>query len=394
MKKRIVVLGVTGSVGRSALEVVRRHADRFEIVGVSAFRSVAALREIAHEFGVARVAVADPAALADHPELERAGWQAGAESVAALAAIEEADTVVNAVVGAAGLPPTLAALEAGKRCALANKESLVAGGELVMAAVARGGGELVPVDSEHSALLQCMAGSRRSEVARLILTASGGPFRTTDPATLRTATAAMALRHPTWDMGAKISIDSATLANKALEVIEAHFLYGIDYGAIDVVVHPSSIVHSLVEFVDGSVLAQLSEPSMELPILHALAWPERPDDRALRTFDPLRVSPLVFEAIEHERFPVFGIGVEAGRVGGCAPAVFNAANEIAVTAFLRGEVSFPGMATVIEAVLGRLHGARADTLADLLEVDREARRLARAAVDGRRESRAGADEEG
>ncbi len=391
MKKRIVVLGATGSVGRSTLEVARRHADRFQVVGVSAFRSVGALGEIVREFSPSRVAVADPAALASDPGLAQAGWRSGPESVAELAACDEAEIVVNAVVGTAGLPPALAALEAGKRCALANKESLVAAGPLVLAAAERGGGELVPVDSEHSALLQCMAGSKRSEVARLILTASGGPFRNTDPESLRGVTAEMALRHPTWDMGAKISIDSATLANKALEVIEAHVLYGVPYDRIEVVVHPGSIVHSLVEFVDGSVLAQLSDPSMELPILHALAWPGRPPDRTLRTFDPVRSSPLVFEPVDRERFPLFTIGVEAGRAGGCSPAVFNAANEVAVTAFLRGEVSFTGMATMVDAVLGRLAGWGTETLAQVLAVDREARRLARAEVRRRARPLAGPD---
>lgn len=368
-------------MGRSTLEVARRHANRFEVVGVSAHRSVGALRRIADEFSPSRVVVADRAALASHPDPVRDGWRSGPEAMAELAACEEAEIVVNAVVGAAGLPPTIAALEAGKRCALANKESLVAAGPLVLAAAGRGGGELVPVDSEHSALLQCMAGSRRNEVARLILTASGGPFRKADAESLRGVTAEMALRHPTWEMGAKISIDSATLANKALEVIEAHVLYGVPYDRIDVVVHPGSIVHSLVEFVDGSVLAQLSEPSMELPILHALAWPDRPPDRTLRTFDPLRSSPLVFEPLDRERFPLFAIGVEAGRAGGCAPAVFNAANEVAVSAFLRGMVSFTGMATVVDAVLSRLSGRYGtETLAEVLEVDREARRRARAEV--------------
>ena len=378
--KRIVVLGATGSVGRSTLAVVRRHPERFEVVGMSAHRSVAALEALVAEFRPGAVAVADPAALAGRPDLTRAGWRAGPEGVDAMARLDDADVVVNAVVGAAGLGPTVAALEAGKRCALANKESLVAAGKLVLAAARRGGGELVPVDSEHSAILQCMGGARRNEVRRIILTASGGPFRQTDSETLERVTARMALRHPTWDMGAKISIDSATLANKALEVIEAHFLYGLPYDRIGVVVHPTSIVHSFVEFVDGSVLAQMGEPNMELPILHALTWPRRPADEILCNFDPMRSSPLVFDPVDEERFPLFALGVQAGRAGGAAPAVFNAANEVAVTAFLEGRVSFPGMAEVVAAALSGLAGRPAETMEEVLGADGAARRLAAAEV--------------
>ncbi|MYI07516.1 MAG: 1-deoxy-D-xylulose-5-phosphate reductoisomerase, partial [Gemmatimonadetes bacterium] len=230
--------------------------------------------------------------------------------------------------------------------------------------------------SEHSAILQCIGAARRGEVRRIILTASGGPFRQMDRAALEGVDAAMALQHPTWEMGSKISIDSATLANKALEVIEAHFLYGLPYDRIEVVVHPTSIVHSLVEFVDGSVLAQMGEPTMELPILHALAWPRRPPDDVLCTFDPLKASPLVFEPVDTGRFPLFGLGVEAGRAGGASPATFNAANEVAVNAFLEGRVSFTSMADVVAGVLETLQGRSADTLDEILQVDRDARRQA------------------
>ena len=272
-----------------------------------------------------------------------------------------------------GSSHTLAALEAGKRCALANKESLVAAGEIVLDAARRGGGELVPVDSEHSAVLQCIGEARRDEVRRIILTASGGPFREFDRADMQRIDADMALEHPTWKMGAKISVDSATLANKALEVIEAHHLYGLSYDRIDVVVHPTSIVHSFVEFVDGSILAQMGEPNMELPILHALAWPRRSADRELCTFDALKASPLTFEAVDGERFPLFGLGVEAGRAGGGAPAVFNAANEVAVQAFLERRVSFRRMACVVSGTLEALAGASANSLQEILEVDGAAR---------------------
>lgn len=378
--KGVAVLGATGSVGLATLAVIRRHPQRFRVAAMSARRSVAPLERLAAEFGTRELAVADATSLEARPDLAGAGWRTGSEGVAELACLPDVDIVVNAVVGAAGLPPTLAALEAGKRCALANKESLVAAGELVLAAARRGGGGLVPVDSEHSAILQCMGGARRDEVHRLILTASGGPFREASAAAVRDADAAAALRHPTWEMGAKITIDSATLANKALEVIEAHFLYELPYERIDVVVHPSSIVHSFVEFVDGSVLSQMGVPNMELPILHALTWPRRPPDPELRNFDPVALSPLVFEPVDEDRFPLFRLGVDAGRAGGAAPGVFNAANEVAVAAFLAGRVTFPGMAEVVSATLDAFEGCAAGDLRQVLRVDGAARTRAAAEV--------------
>jgi 1-deoxy-D-xylulose-5-phosphate reductoisomerase len=260
-----------------------------------------------------------------------------------------ADIVINAVVGFAGLDATLAALRAGKRVALANKESLVTAGPLVLEAARSGGGEIIPVDSEHSAVLQCMAGSR-STPSRLVLTASGGPFRTWEPDRIAAATVTEALKHPTWRMGSKISVDSATLVNKALEIIEAHFLFGIPYDRLDVVVHPQSVVHAFVEFDDGSVLAQLGVPSMELPILYALTYPERVGDQGTRRFDPLTAGPLTFEPVRTEVFRGFALGVEMGRKGGSAPTVFNAANEAAVAAFLEGRISFGRIGELIERV--------------------------------------------
>lgn len=371
-----MVLGATGSVGRTTLAVVRRHPERFQVVGMAAGRSVRALARVAAEFGARHVAVADPDAAAPLAGSLPAGWRSGDDAVEALARLPEAEIVVNALVGAAGLRSTIAALEAGKRCALANKESLVTGGALVLDAARRGGGELVPVDSEHSAIHQCLAGCRREEVHRVILTASGGPFRDAPPEVVASATAESALRHPTWKMGAKISIDSATLANKALEVIEAHVLFGIPYDRIEVVIHPTSVIHSFVEFVDGSVLAQMGEPTMELPVLHALTWPERVADPALRTFDPVRSSPLCFEPVNGERFPLFELGVAAGRAGGAAPAVFNAANEVAVQAFLRGRVTFHGMARMVSAALEEMEGRPVTDLASVLDADAMARRRA------------------
>jgi len=279
-----------------------------------------------------------------------------------------------AVVGAAGLDATLAALERGKRVALANKESLVMGGSLVTAAARNGGGELVPVDSEHSAILQCLAGRPGSEVRRLVITASGGPFRQWSARELEQATLADALQHPTWRMGRKITVDSATLANKALEVIEAHFLFGLPYDRIEVVVHPQSVVHSFVEFIDGSVLAQLGVPSMELPVLYALSYPDRLSDTGVPPFDPVELSPLTFEKVRSREFPALGLGTEAGRHGGAAPAVFNAANEQAVAYFLEGAIRFGDIPRAIESALGKFADAPANSRDAILEADASARR--------------------
>ena len=287
---------------------------------------------------------------------------------------EDVDIVLNAVVGAAGLDATLAALRKGKRVALANKESLVMGGPLVIAARDAGGGEIVPVDSEHSAILQCLAGRPGVEVRRLVLTASGGPFREWPAERIAQASLRDALNHPTWRMGRKITVDSATLANKALEVIEAHYLFGVPYDRIDVVVHPQSIVHSFVEFVDGSVLAQLGVPSMELPVLYALTYPDRVPDDGVPPFDPVACSPLTFEAVRHDAFPALRLGVEAGRAGGAAPAVFNAANEAAVALFLDGCIGFADVARSIASALDAVGDAPASSRDDLLAADVAARR--------------------
>lgn len=373
---RIVVLGSTGSIGRSTLEVVRRHPGLFEIVGLSANRSADLLCAQVEEFKPAWAVVSDPAHLPAPESRPEGNWEAGADAVVELARHPDAGVVVNAIVGAAGLEPTLAALYAGKRLALANKESLVAGGELVSRAAAEGGGEIVPIDSEHSAILQCLEGSDRKCVRRIVLTASGGPFRGRTRAELANATRADALRHPTWAMGEKITVDSATLANKALEVIEAHVLYGLSYDAIDAVVHPQSIIHSFVEFVDGSVLAQLGFPTMELPILYALTYPERVEDEALQTFDPVAASPLTFEPVNHDAFPMFSLGVGAGKTGGTHPAAFNAANEVAVGAFIDGRIGFLGMAELVEEVLDQTPERNVGVVNHVLEADRAARSAA------------------
>jgi len=307
-------------------------------------------------------------------------WYRGREALLEAATHPEVDIVLNALVGAAGLEPTLAALRSGKRVALANKESLVCAGPLVLQAAREGGGELIPVDSEHSAILQCLQGAREAEVERLTLTASGGPFRSLPRERLAQVRPEDALRHPTWEMGAKITIDSATLANKALEVIEAHFLFRVGYERIAAVVHPQSIIHSMVEFADGSVLAQMGFPTMELPILYALAYPERLPYRC-RRFDPIAAGELTFEAVREDSFPAYSLGVAAGRAGGVAPAVYNAANEVAVAAFLSGRIGFMEIPSAIEFALASSGGGRVDSAEAVLEADRRARRTTQSFIE-------------
>ncbi len=378
---RVAILGSTGSIGLGTLEVISRHPERFQVVALAAHRSLDLLADQVARWKPRRAVLADEAVFRRATDLPTCRWASGRRALLDLTRDPEVDVVVNALVGAAGLEPTLSTLEAGKRLALANKESLVAGGELVMGAAAGGEGELIPVDSEHSAILQCLEGYRRKDVARMILTASGGPFRGWSREEVARVKPSQALNHPTWDMGAKITIDSATLANKALEVIEAHFLYGIPYDDLGVVVHPKSIVHSFVEFVDGSVLAQLGFPTMELPILYALSYPERVEDAPLRTFDPVRASPLVFQEVDRDTFVLFALGDRAGREGGSSPAVFNAANEMAVAAFLGEEITFPQMGEVVARSLDELGGREVGSLEAVLAVDGEARRVARGVAD-------------
>jgi 1-deoxy-D-xylulose-5-phosphate reductoisomerase len=371
--KGVAILGATGSIGRSALAVLDQHPDRFRAVALTAHRNGEALRGLAERYRPSLAVVSDGALPASPGG--PAAWRNGREALLEAATHPDADVVLNALVGAAGLEPTLAALRAGKRVALANKESLVCGGPLVLDAAREGGGELVPVDSEHSAILQCIQGSRPEDVRRLVLTASGGPFRGFSAEMLAAVTPADALRHPTWSMGAKITIDSATLANKALEVIEAHFLFGVGYDRIEAVVHPQSIIHSMVEMVDGSVLAQMGFPTMELPVLYALAYPERLP-YACRRFDPVAAGALTFEPVRADCFPAFSLGVHAGACGGTAPAVYNAANEVAVQHFLAGRLPFPGIAEAVAETLERCPPAAARTLQDVLEADARARRTA------------------
>jgi 1-deoxy-D-xylulose-5-phosphate reductoisomerase len=372
----VAVLGSTGSIGTTALRVLERQRGSFRVDALTAYGNAMLLEDQAQRFGPVYVGLVQDGG--SPPE----AWQLGPGCLVGAATLASVDIVVNAVVGAAGLDATLAALRAGKRVALANKETLVTAGELVTAAAKAGGGEIVPVDSEHSAILQCLGRRPASDVRRLILTASGGPFRGWTREQLERATVADALRHPTWRMGRKITVDSATLANKALEVIEAHYLFGVPYDRIEVVVHPQSIVHSFVEFIDGSVLAQVGMPSMELPVLYALTYPERLPDDGVTPFDPVVASPLTFERVRADAFPALALGMAAGRAGGAAPAIFNAANEQAVALFLEGLMTFAGIAHAIESALESLAGLPSGDQPALLAADAAARAHVRQRAGG------------
>ncbi len=367
----VAVLGATGSIGHSTLSVLERHRDRFRVVALTAGRRADVLDRLARRTEPDYVVVASELGEGFRPSWE-GRWLFGREAMWDAATDPRSPVVVNGLVGFAGLESTLASLRAGKRLALANKESLVVGGELVLEAARRGGGEIMPVDSEHSAILQCVRERPPGEIHRIILTASGGPFRDWPASKFASIRPEDALAHPTWSMGDKISVDSATLANKALEIIEAHLLFGIEFDRIEVVVHPASIVHSMVEFRDGSTIAQLGHPTMEVPILYALAAPERLPN-AFRSFDPVRDGPLEFQVLRRADFPMFDLGVAAGRDGGTAPAIYNAANEVAVRAFLEGKLDFSGIPRVVEATLRAVAETRVESLEHLIEVDAEAR---------------------
>jgi 1-deoxy-D-xylulose-5-phosphate reductoisomerase len=377
MTRPLVVLGATGSIGRQALDVARRLG--FSVAAVVARRGSDALAAIAEAFPEASIGVAAPIGsererFATYGSRVRFGPDASAE----LASIP-GTIVVNGIVGAAGLRSSVAALDAGNRLALANKESLVAGGPVVLDALRRGGGELIPVDSEHSAVFQCLSGEEIGWVRRLIITASGGPLRGKSRDELENVSPAEALHHPTWSMGSRITIDSATLANKGFEVIEAHHLFGIPYPQIDVVVHPQSIVHSFVEFDDGSVKAQLGEPDMRLPIQYALTYPQRLTGGSAA--EPSSWT-LTFEEPDRAAFPTLDIVVEAGVRGGSAPAAVNAADEIAVGAFLAGRLGFLGIASVLEQTMERVPQVELNSVEDVMQVDAEARSVANTLIGG------------
>lgn len=381
MKRRIAILGATGSIGRSTLDLVERSPERFEVVALTAQSNVEALADAARRTGAKLAVIADESLYLQLSEsLAGTGCRAaaGAEALSEAAA-GDADWVMAAIVGCGGLVPTMAAIDSGKTVALANKEALVTAGRLMTDAVRRSGAVLLPVDSEHSAIFQCLAGSRGEDVSRLVLTASGGPFLHSPMEEMRKATPAQAVAHPRWSMGAKISVDSATLMNKGLELIEAHHLFGLPSERIDIVVHPQSVVHSLVEFVDGSMLAQLGSADMRIPIAYTLAWPERMQTPSER-LSLAEIGRLDFETPDPQRFPALRLAREALTQGSAAQIVLNAANEVAVEAFLAGRIGFCDISRLAEEALGAIAARSPESVAEVVALDRETRERAFAMV--------------
>jgi 1-deoxy-D-xylulose-5-phosphate reductoisomerase len=376
-RRKISILGATGSVGTSTLDLVERHPDRFEVIALSAARKVGALADAAVRTGARLAVIGDPALL---PELQaslkdsRCRAATGREALAEAAA-GEAEWVMAAIVGCAGLEPVMSAIEAGRTVALANKEALVTAGQLMISAAGRTGATILPVDSEHNAIFQCLAANRSCDVAKLVLTASGGPFRNWGRDQMAAVTPEQAVAHPNWSMGAKISVDSATMMNKGLELIEANHLFGVPSDRLDVLVHPQSVIHSMVEYVDGSVLAQLGSPDMRIPIAHALAWPERMSTPALK-LNLAQIGSLSFEAPDLNRFPALGVAREVMEAGGAAPIILNAANEEAVAAFLGRRIGFLDIILTVQEALARTDAAAPHSIAEVIDIDRQARALA------------------
>ncbi len=372
--RSVSVLGATGSIGASTLDLIRRQPGQWRVVALTANGNAAELARLAREFSAEVAVVADEAAL---PALREAlaGTNiqaAGGEAALVEAASREADITVAAIVGCAGLAPTMAAIEQGRAVALANKEALVAAGSVMTTAVARSGAILLPTDSEHNAIFQCLAGNSYDHVRSITLTASGGPFRDWTREQLHTATPAQAVKHPNWSMGAKISVDSATMFNKGLELIEAHHLFPVGLDKLKIIVHPQSVIHSMVEYRDGSTLAQLGPSDMRVPIASCLAWPQRMET-PLTPLDLAAIGELTFRAADEERFPATRICRAAAEAGGAAPAVLNAANEVAVAAFLDGKLPFTRIAVMVEQVLARYAPPSPASLADVMAIDAEAR---------------------
>ena len=377
-RRKISILGATGSVGSSTLDLVERNPDRFEVIALTAAKNVASLADAARRTG-ARLAVIDDASLLTELEqaLEGSHCRAAAGREALIeAAADEADLVMAAIVGCAGLEPVMAAIDAGRTVALANKEALVTAGELMISAGSSSGATILPVDSEHNAIFQCLADNRSCDISKLVLTASGGPFRTWSAEKMAAATPEQAVAHPNWSMGAKISVDSATMMNKGLELIEARHLFGLPSDRLEVLVHPQSVIHSMVEYVDGSVIAQLGSPDMRIPIAHALAWPERMPTPAEK-LDLARIGNLSFEAPDLERFPALRVARQAMEAGGAAPTVLNAANEEAVAAFLVKRIGFLAIVDTVEEALARTDAAVPRSIAEVIEIDQRTRILAR-----------------
>jgi 1-deoxy-D-xylulose-5-phosphate reductoisomerase len=381
VKRRVSILGATGSIGTSTLDLIERSPDLFEVVALTAAVNVAALADAARRTGARLAVVADESRLAELGErLAGSGCRVAAGQAALVeAASADADLVMAAIVGCAGLAPVMAAVEVGRTVALANKEALVTAGALMTEAASRSKARILPVDSEHNAIFQCLAGNRKEDVSKLILTASGGPFRTSSAQHIHDATPAMAVAHPKWSMGEKTSVDSATLMNKGLELIEAHHLFDLCSDRLDVVVHPQSVVHSLVEYVDGSVIAQLGAPDMRIPIAYALAWPERIATPCER-LDLATVGSLDFEAPDLERFPALRIARSALEQGGAAPIILNAANEVAVARFLAGTIRFGEIARIVEDALGRFSPGTPRSIDEVMDIDRRARETAEALI--------------
>ena len=381
--KKLALLGCTGSIGINVLNIVRQFPERFQILGLAAGRNVKLLSDLVLEFQPELISVIDEQHGEELAALLPDGYRSrivyGTEGNVAVAALDGVDMTICAVVGAAGLLPTIGAIEAGKDIGLANKETLVVAGRLVMDKVRRNKVRLLPIDSEHSAIFQALEAGRRQDVSQLILTASGGPFLHTPPEDLLAVTCEEALNHPNWSMGKKISIDSATLMNKGLEVIEAHWLFDMAPEAISVVVHPQSIVHSLVEYQDGSVLAQLGIPDMKIPIAYALSYPER-IPLGLKPLNLWQCSDLEFYEPDYKRFPALRLAFEALARGGISSAVLNAANEVAVAAFLDMKIDFPRIASIVEQTMDRIEGSDDMDLGVLIEADREARKVAQSLI--------------
>jgi 1-deoxy-D-xylulose-5-phosphate reductoisomerase len=376
-KRTISILGATGSVGSSTLDLVERHPDRFEVIALTAAKNVAALADAALRTNAKLAVIDDPDQLSDLEErLSSTDCRAatGREALAE-AASGEAELVMAAIVGCAGLQPVMAAIEAGRTVALANKESLVTAGELMITAANMCSATILPVDSEHNAIFQCLADNRSCDVSRLVLTASGGPFRKWTREQMASATPDQAVAHPNWSMGAKISVDSATMMNKGLELIEAHHLFGLTSDRLDVLIHPQSVIHSMVEYIDGSVLAQLGSADMRIPIAHALAWPERMETPAEK-LDLAHIGSLSFESPDLELFPALRVARQALEAGGSSPIVLNAANEEAVAAFLDRRIGFLAIVGVVEEALSQMNAAKPRSISDVIDIDRQTRAMA------------------
>jgi 1-deoxy-D-xylulose-5-phosphate reductoisomerase len=375
--RSVTILGATGSVGRSTLDLIERNKDRYNVLALTANRDAEGLAQAAKRVNARRAVIADESLLPNlREQLAGSGIEAAAGTDAVIqAAAEGADWTMAAIVGTAGLRPVMAALRNGRAVALANKEALVSAGDLMTRAARESGATLLPVDSEHNAIFQCLDGSRPQGVRRIILTASGGPFRTFSLSEMRNVSPEQAVAHPNWSMGAKISVDSASLMNKGLELIEAYYLFPLDADAFDIIVHPQSVIHSLVEYVDGSVLAQLGAPDMRIPIAYALAWPERMETPC-RRLDLVEIATLDFEKPDTKRFPALALARQALNEGGAKPAILNAANEVAVASFLDKRVGFLDIAAIGARTLESFDPSAPSDIDEVLEIDREARRLA------------------